>query len=632
MINVTNLNDCKVSRAKFYFPSNIDEEDLDNEDDSPRIIEESPKNRWSKLNTEINSQKLIDFDSAHLANDNEKGLEVAWNEMKFYKNNPIMNRFTDYETFKLITEKLKPILNFLIKLDHPNLLKFHDYWDTENESELKLVVVTDYSSAGSLKKVLDSSKSTQTKIKEQTFKRWLNQIIYTIKSLHDNKLSLFQGHLNSDTIYIQNSGVIKLSPTLLSISGLCELNNQLIQCNLEAKANITINDEMSRKDLQAIGRLAIDIFTAHIKMTPTSPQKTSHRLSIQFDLLNQMFDDIFEQQQFEEYIYSMRLIDDYKQHDFVRKCFSNDSNIETIWYHPYINCIHSLKVLSVFSILTYFQADDKPRKLSTGDQKIQIQKSTSTSSLSKSNSLNQLKFNNFSEKRKVSLTFLTQYNNLKIPQDFFGILEDIRSGLYPRLFKKKEQLNSSASSYKLRTISSSSCIDFVLQQKQIIERRSSEMNSNEHKNSINSLTKIDSEEIFNKEEDTILSKYPVETRRVIKEDCSINFIDSSLIEICLNLIYDDCLTRDLKSMFRIDFLDHIKPTSCNKIQKKFFIGSEYEQLNLLSFSNDNEFEIKLSNISLHLANELIDQGLINPDDQSLIADLFFRTIKEFIVK
>lgn len=37
--------------------------------------------------------------------------------------------------------------------------------------------------------------------------------------------------------------------------------------------------------------------------------------------------------------------------------------------------------------------------------------------------------------RKVSLTFLTNVHDLKIPQDFFSILEDIRSGLYPRLFK-----------------------------------------------------------------------------------------------------------------------------------------------------------------------------------------------------
>ncbi|RNA27065.1 hypothetical protein BpHYR1_012378 [Brachionus plicatilis] len=47
---------------------------------------------------------------------------------------------------------------------------------------------------------------------------------------------------------------------------------------------------------------------------------------------------------------------------------------------------------------------------------------------------------------------------------------------------------------------------------------------------------------------------------------------------------------------------------------------------LLSISSTNS---KLENISIHLANELIDQGLINPNDHGLISDLFIRTIKDF---
>lgn len=278
MLNVTNLSDNNVgsSRAKFYFPENMDEEQ---DDDSPKILEESRNKLWSKLDAQINTQKLIDFDTAYLANDNDKGTEVAWNEMIYYKNNPSLNRFADQATLASIIDKLKPILDFLMKIDHPNLLKFYDYWSSEDNQVFKLVVITGYSSAGSLKKLLDSSRATQTMIKEHTIKRWLNQIIYTIKSLHDNKISIFQGHLNSDTIFIQSSGVIRLSPTLLSLNGLCELNNQLIQTSLEKKAHIELSEEMIKKDLKAIGRLAIDIFTAHLRLTPSSPHKSNHRVS-----------------------------------------------------------------------------------------------------------------------------------------------------------------------------------------------------------------------------------------------------------------------------------------------------------------------------------------------------------------
>ncbi|RNA34363.1 nuclear receptor-binding -like, partial [Brachionus plicatilis] len=275
--NSNNNNSVGSSRAKFYFSENMDE---DQDDDSPKILEESQNKMWSKLDAQINSQKLIDFDTAHLANDNDKGTEVAWNEMIYYKNRPALNRFADQATLASIIDKLKPILDFLMKIDHPNLLKFYDYWSSEDAEVYKLVVITGYSSAGSLKKLLDSSRATQTKIKEHTIKRWLNQIIYTIKSLHDNKITIFQGHLNSDTIFIQSCGVIRLSPTLLSLNGLCELSNQLIQSSVEKKAHIDLNDEMVKKDLKAIGRLAIDIFTAHLRLTPSSPLKSNHRSCI----------------------------------------------------------------------------------------------------------------------------------------------------------------------------------------------------------------------------------------------------------------------------------------------------------------------------------------------------------------
>lgn len=44
-------------------------DDDDNEEDTSKIIEDSPNGRWSKLKFEISSQKLLDFDSANLAID-----------------------------------------------------------------------------------------------------------------------------------------------------------------------------------------------------------------------------------------------------------------------------------------------------------------------------------------------------------------------------------------------------------------------------------------------------------------------------------------------------------------------------------------------------------------------------------
>ncbi len=164
-----------------------------------KILEESPCGRWNKSDTEISVQKLLDFDTTHVGIDTEKGVEIAWNEMKYVhepKNN-FCNRFESAATLKSIYEKLKCVLEFLLKLDHSNILKFYDYWYEENDFETKVVIITEYSTAGSLKKVLDKSKMSLTKVKTSTAKRWLNQILYSVKYLHSEKISIFQGELIS---------------------------------------------------------------------------------------------------------------------------------------------------------------------------------------------------------------------------------------------------------------------------------------------------------------------------------------------------------------------------------------------------------------------------------------------------
>lgn len=50
-------------------PTFYSDDDDDNEEDTSKVIEDSPNGRWSKLKSEISSQKLLDFDSANLAID-----------------------------------------------------------------------------------------------------------------------------------------------------------------------------------------------------------------------------------------------------------------------------------------------------------------------------------------------------------------------------------------------------------------------------------------------------------------------------------------------------------------------------------------------------------------------------------
>ena len=249
------------------------------------------------------------------------------------------------------------------------------------------------------------------------------------------------------------------------------------------------------------------------------------------------------------------------------------------------------------------------------------------------------------ERRKVSLTFLANCNNLTIPQDFFIILEDIRSGLYPRLFSKESCDLKDSSVSNLRAIPPSTCIDFVLEQKKMIDRRSSSaalfLNLNElelpQKNSSSSsvLKAAPSENEPGREETAVCChpisesseenssndinlgssanvKYPVENRRLTYEDCEIKSQD--VIELNVSLKFDDGMSRQLQSFFSIDFLNYLR---CDY---KYDANS-----NLKFFDNS-----KVTNICVHLVNELIDNGLINPKDQNLMFDLFYRRVREFL--
>lgn len=680
----------------------VDEADMEEYEDANKVIEESLNGRWSKLDSEIISQKLIDFDSTHLGIDTEKGSEVAWNEMKFSKTRPSLNRFESVKTLQTISEKLDHILKFLIELDHSNILKFYDYWFVDNAYEAKLVVITEYSTAGSLKKVLDSSKMSRTKVKPQTYKRWLNQILYSFKYLHNRGISIFQGNLNADSIFIQNSGVIKLTPSLLCLNGICTFTNNTIKCSTMSTAKkstleyIKLNDEIKVKDMRAIGRLAVEIFTAHSKnRSPVSPM--GKRASIfnqkSFELSNGCSSDD------DDYLLSyLHDLEDKSQRDFVEKCFniSRDLNIDSIWFDPFINSVQSLKVLSVFSILTYFQdkksnssqASRITKRMSSREDLISsaqqpkivvnneshesdnelsylankkkkdtinkshtnlnelagelntsqcnlIRKSSSNSSLSKSNlNLNQLKLQNSSDRRKVSLTFLTSYNNLKIPQHFFAILEDIRAGLYPRLFKDNDLKDMN-----LLAISSTSCLDFVIQQKQIIDRRSS---VSSYLNIPRHLSRKSSQDLkFNEIADQNVSMSPkestlrllIENRRLASESCVIRRSEKhpNMIELCLNLRFNDNLSRSLQSYFPVDFLNYLRVDMDQRVDGASYdlLKSDLDLFNSFIY-DENPFETKLENICTHLANELIDFGLINSKDHNLISDLFLKTIKEHI--
>jgi hypothetical protein len=270
------------------------------------------------------------------------------------------------------------------------------------------------------------------------------------------------------------------------------------------------------------------------------------------------------------------------------------------------------------------------------------------------------------DRRKVSLTFLTNCNNLKIPEDFFNILEDIRNGLYPRLFSNDTCDLKDTSTMNFRAIAPSTCLDFVIEQKKIIDRRSSVALFTNDSESFNNLRRglFRSSEFDIKEETSSLKecynnldviddsaiagslKYPLESRRLVSETCELRLTDEtdcseSMIELCVDLKFNDGLTRHLQSYFPIGFLSYLRQDTASAGRYESS-DDQFSQL-LNSFVQQHEstaellstassLNVKMENICMHLANELIDNGLINPKDHNVIFDLFYRTIRDYLAK
>ncbi len=267
---------------------------------------------------------------------------------------------------------------------------------------------------------------------------------------------------------------------------------------------------------------------------------------------------------------------------------------------------------------------------------------------------------NLKQRRKVSLSFLQNFNNITIPQDFFSILDDIRYGLYPRLFTESEYKELTAQP-SIKSITSSTCLEFVKQQKQIIDIRSSLLNiNNVFLNDLNDrkdlpvstiiLPSFEEECIGKNDEgfresvatsnttlDDNLVKELYETRRINSGECYVNQTDdeSMMIELNLRFKFDDNSQRSLQCYFPNNFfllLENFEDlTKEFNIKNSNFLLNDASKIDLSEIEEKTTFLNKIENICHHLTNELVDFGLVSFHDQMTIKELFFSTIKKSLI-
>ena len=149
--------------------------------------------------------------------DTETGVAVAWCELQDKK----LTR-EERKRFKEEAEMLKG-------LQHPNIVRFYDYWDvnrpgvkstglTQVTAKKYIVLVTELMTSGTLKTYLKRFKT----IKTQVLKSWCRQILKGLMFLHTRSPPVIHRDLKCDNIFITGpTGSVKIGDL-----GLATLKNK----------------------------------------------------------------------------------------------------------------------------------------------------------------------------------------------------------------------------------------------------------------------------------------------------------------------------------------------------------------------------------------------------------------------
>ncbi|XP_055883694.1 serine/threonine-protein kinase WNK1-like isoform X5 [Biomphalaria glabrata] len=171
------------------------EHDLKNrkKDDDIKQSRMSPDHRFMKLDEEVGRGS---FKTVHKGLEIDTGVHVAWCELQDKRWSK-----SDRKRFKEEAEMLK-------ELQHPNILRFFDYWEEEGPHRQKIIVlITELMTSGTLKTYLGRFKKLNLKV----LKNWCRQILKGLQYLHTRTPPIIHRDLKCDNIFITGTtGSVKI--------------------------------------------------------------------------------------------------------------------------------------------------------------------------------------------------------------------------------------------------------------------------------------------------------------------------------------------------------------------------------------------------------------------------------------
>ncbi|CAF1286115.1 unnamed protein product [Rotaria sordida] len=315
--------------------------DDEEEEDEPVYIESSPCSRWQKRRETVAQRDIPGIDASYLAMDTEEGVEVVWNEILFSE-----KKISDIQH-----NRISEVFDKLIELNHMNIVKFHGYWQDRiiHDDRPRVVFITEYMSSGSLKQFLRKTKKTKQNLSKNSWRRWCIQLLSALNYLHSCEEPIIHGNLTCDTIFIQNTGLLKIGsihyPQLKAFADLeivaPDVLHRHVKSNSDSAAKILffkapeIDTELSHittaVDIYSLGMVTLEMINLDVGGNGD---------------VHPVTDEVVNE--------AIQTLDVPVQKNLILKCLESDPlkrpTARELLFHPALFEIPSLKVLSVHSL------------------------------------------------------------------------------------------------------------------------------------------------------------------------------------------------------------------------------------------------------------------------------------------
>ncbi|XP_062842851.1 serine/threonine-protein kinase WNK2 isoform X2 [Trichomycterus rosablanca] len=169
-----------------------EDDDEEEEEAGMKAVCTSPSGRFLKFDVELGRGS---FKTVFKGLDTETWVEVAWCELQERKLSKV-----DRQRFKEEAEMLKG-------LQHPNIVRFYDFWESPVKGKKCIVLVTELMTSGTLKTYLKRFKVMKPKV----LRSWCRQILKGLHFLHTRTPPIIHRDLKCDNIFITGpTGSVKI--------------------------------------------------------------------------------------------------------------------------------------------------------------------------------------------------------------------------------------------------------------------------------------------------------------------------------------------------------------------------------------------------------------------------------------